>query len=395
MVHKSSEKKRKRDKEKSKAKLKKKRLDRSFECDTISLPADLKLKSFKLHADDISDEELKEKYLNTYAHPIGFGSYIDEWPSERIIGPPPQGHIWVACDSDTGEWIYYVQGKALQDEGINLDEAYDTIINLPYAVKANMATKRGCAQGNGFVGAMGIRYRYTEPSAKAGGREKVAPTASQNEALYNSILPAVQDVGNAIVRIVERWSVGLKLEMQAQRKFMRTVLPVSGTACHSFPMASIGIQGMYATHWDKRDTRTTLWGSLKYGGIALPAYRHVMQLSPGDVIGFNGKDHMHASVVFPCELSEIPHLPEELKNMKVTLYFQSQQGSYFLNAYNATHEDGVDKDGEVLKGLHSDTDDAHDTTSCDPPYVDTERMRSIAVRLGLMAEMRRNNTNTR
>ena len=48
MVHKSSEKKRKRDKEKSKAKLKKKRLDRSFECDTISLPADLKFKSIKL-----------------------------------------------------------------------------------------------------------------------------------------------------------------------------------------------------------------------------------------------------------------------------------------------------------------------------------------------------------
>ena len=95
MVHTTSDNKRKRDKEKSKANLKKKRLDRSFECDTISLPAHLKFKTLKLNADGISTEDLKEKYHNTYAHPVGFGSYIDEWPSERIIAPPPTGPCMV------------------------------------------------------------------------------------------------------------------------------------------------------------------------------------------------------------------------------------------------------------------------------------------------------------
>ena len=75
---------------------------------------------------------------------------------------------------------------------------------------------------------------------------------------------------------------------------------VSAVLLFSLHMASIGMQGMRATHWDKRDTPTPLRGSLidKCGGTALPpAYWHVMRLSPGDVIGFNGRDHMHASMV--------------------------------------------------------------------------------------------------
>ena len=86
---------------------------------------------------------------------------------------------------------------------------------------------------------------------------------------------------------------------------------------------------------------------------------------------------------------------EELKNTIVCLYFQSQQGSYFSNAYNATHEDHVDKDGEIISDLHSDIDDAHGSVDAPQPPVDTVRLRNIAARLGLMEEMRRNSTNIR
>ena len=86
---------------------------------------------------------------------------------------------------------------------------------------------------------------------------------------------------------------------------------------------------------------------------------------------------------------------EELKNMIVCLYFQSQQGSYFSNAYNATHEDQVDKDGEVISNLHSDMDDVHGSVDTPQPAVGTVHLRNIAMRLGFLDEMKRNSTNIR
>ena len=85
---------------------------------------------------------------------------------------------------------------------------------------------------------------------------------------------------------------------------------------------------------------------------------------------------------------------EELKNMIVCLYFQSQQGSYFSNAYNATHEDQVDKDGEVISNLHSDMDDVHESVDTPQPAVDTAavHLRNIVMRLGFLDEMKRNIT---
>ena len=65
------------------------------------------------------------------------------------------------------------------------------------------------------------------------------------------------------------------------------------------------------------------------------------------------------------------------------------------HAYNATHEDQVDKDGEIISDLHSDIDDAHGSVDAPQPPVDTVRLRNIAARLGLMEEMRRNSTNIR
>ena len=392
MTGRPSEAKKKRQKEKRK----RKRLDHAYDdYDTTSLPTDVPTRTEWIEADDISYEDLVDTYLDQYAHPYGFESFIDKWPQSRMWDGPDPGELLIVRDKHSDEIIYYIQGGALIDEGVCCDTAYSEIINLPYCVKANMAHKRGCAHGKGFIGAMGIRYRYTEPDVEKGGREKVAATASQDDDLYNSVLPAVQRVANSMVAIVERWGVGLKAEMQAQRKFMRTVLPASGTASHTFPMASIGIQGLYGAHWDKRDTRTTLWGSLKSGGLAFPSYRHVQKLRPGDVLGFNGKDHMHANVVYPCDVDEAANLPSELKNMIVCLYFQSQQGSYFSNAYNATHEDHVDKDGEIISDLHSDIDDVHGSVDAPQPPVDTVRLRNIAARLGLMEEMRRNSTNIR
>ena len=327
--------------------------------------------------------------------------FINGWPKDRIWDPPAPGELLIVRDRDSDEIPYYVEASALTEEGVDCNTAYSEIINLSHCVEAtcNMAHKRGCAHGKGFIGAMDIRYRYTAPDVEKGGREKVAATGSQDDDLYDSVLPAVQRVANKMVAIVERWSVGLKLEMQAQRKLMRTVLPASGTASHIFPMASIGIQGLYGAHWDKRDTRTTLVlrGSLKSGVLAFPSYRHVQKLGPGDVFVFNGKDHMRANVVYPCDVEEAGNLPEDsgVQNMIVCLYFQSQQGSYFSNAYNATHEDQVDKDGEIVSDLHSDIDDVHGSVDAPQPPVDITRLRNIAVRLGLTEEMQRDSTNLR
>ena len=71
-------------------------------------------------------------------------------------------------------------------------------------------------------------------------------------------------------------------------------------------MASIALNSGFSCHKDKRDTRHTLWGSLQYGGIAFPAFEHALMLHPGDVVVFNGRDYVHASIAFPADREVCP-----------------------------------------------------------------------------------------
>ena len=40
---------------------------------------------------------------------------------------------------------------------------------------------------------------------------------------------------------------------------------------------------------------------MKFSGLAWPAYEHVLELSPGDVVAFDGKAAYHANVVYPAD----------------------------------------------------------------------------------------------
>ena len=270
-----------------------------------------------------------------------------------MINKVPPGELWIVCDADTKEWIYYAQGDALTDEGIDTEDEYKVIVQLPGCVRGS---KRGVANVHGFSGAIGIRYDYSAPVGS--GRNRFVPVASPARDLYGSVLKSVQRVSNAVVRIVERWSPEFKKDLQTQREYLSKILPVGGTACHTFPVANVGIQGAYAVHKDKRDIRNTLWASLKTGGITFPAYRHCLILGAGDVLCFNGKDHWHASMSFPCAVNEIPHLPSELQHSVIALYYQSQQDSYLRNEYNRNNLDAqLDADGNVAEpgdALHDD-----------------------------------------
>ena len=86
-------------------------------------------------------------------------------------------------------------------------------------------------------------------------------------------------------------------------------------------------------------------------------------------------------MVFPCCVdkhnytSATEHLPPELQNAIVCLYYQSQQDSYFLNAYNRVHETQVDKDGNVT----DPADQLHDEdVGSDLSEYELERLARIA-----------------
>ena len=133
-------------------------------------------------------------------------------------------------------------------------------------------------------------------------------------------------------------------------------------------MASVGFQGAFATHRDCRDTRTTLRASMRYGGLAFPAYGHLIKLGPGDVVAFNGKRNYHANVVFPTDAREARYLPRELQNLIGCLYFQKQQDSYITNYHNTLHpEDAVSpvKDYAEASAAAGRDDDSEDGDYCD------------------------------
>ena len=111
---------------------------------------------------------------------------------------------------------------------------------MPAAVKSNMASKRGVAAGCGFVGSMGIRYRYIEPKGK---RPKLASVASDRQAMYARILSASQSICNVMCLIARHFGDDMSLELSQIREFVKKVVGVNGTVSFWFPIASIGMNG--------------------------------------------------------------------------------------------------------------------------------------------------------
>ena len=225
-----------------------------------------------------SDEHVKLVWGGQFAQPRGLGSFIDGWADEAVFKPHP-GKFYIVRDADTRQILYRVKAAGLFAEDVDCHAEYKVIRKLPDCVKTNQAGKRYLADGNGFVGAIGIRYRYSEPRGSE--RQKLDSVASQNRALYLTVLQAVNRVANAIVRCAEQMGEDLRSEMEQLRGFVGKVCDMSGVASFTYPIASVGLNGTYGCHKDKRDTRTTLWGSVKSGGIAYPAYEHLCELSPG------------------------------------------------------------------------------------------------------------------
>ena len=150
---------------------------------------------------------------------------------------------------------------------------------MPAAVKSNMASKRGVAAGCGFVGSMGIRYRYTEPKGK---RPKLASVANDRQAMYARVSSAAQSICNVMCLIARHFGDDMSLELSQIREFVKKVVGVNRTVSFWFPIASIGMNGAFACHKDKRDTRTTIWASLQHGGITFPRYKLCVNLHPGE-----------------------------------------------------------------------------------------------------------------
>ena len=74
-----------------------------------------------------------------------------------------EGELWVFRDEEDHHIVCRVYGEALQLGDIDSDDEYKHITHICRGVKSNTALKRGVAGGCGVVGAIGIRYRYTEP----------------------------------------------------------------------------------------------------------------------------------------------------------------------------------------------------------------------------------------
>ena len=369
----------KRKRNKAKGKLEKRRADEVWvaiddDGDTIFYDVEETIYVKKKH----TDEHVRLVWENQFALPRGLGSFVDAWGEAAWFKPHPS-KFYVVRDADTNQILYRIKAGGLFVEGVDCASEYKVIRHLPQAVKTNQAGKRYCAKGNGFVGAVGIRYRYSEP--KDSGRQKLDSVAAAKVHLYVNVLQAVNRVANAIVRCAEQMGPDLQTEMQDLRTFITKVCDMPGMASFTYPIASVGVNGAYGAHKDKRDTRTTLWGSMKYGGIAWPAYEHVCELSPGDVVAFDGKAAYHANVVYPASDDELAGLPEQLLNMIIALYFQSQQESYLRNNYNAEHPE-EQLENALLDAIHSHHDDS---TSSELSEYELERLSRIKHNLEALA----------
>lgn len=80
------------------------------------------------------------------------------------------------------------------------------------------------------------------------------------------------------------WNSGggaFETEMTKQRQLMDKLVSLDGTASFTFPSASIGFNGGYGIHVDKKDVRSTVWASTGEGAICFPQYELLVQLHPG------------------------------------------------------------------------------------------------------------------
>ena len=95
-------------------------------------------------------------------------------------------------------------------------------------------------------------------------------------------------MGNSAVRGIEKWGPAWRDAMRKQRALMDLLLDMDGTACFTFPSASIGVNGGYGCHRDKNDITDTVIISTGIGAWVFPQYEHVVHLLPGDVLVFDG-----------------------------------------------------------------------------------------------------------
>ena len=132
------------------------------------------------------------------------------------------------------------------------------------------------------------------------------------------------------------------------------ILQKPGTATFTFPVASIGINGGYKCHRDQRDVIKTVWICACQGALVFPAFEHTVHVSRGDIIVFDGNKHYHANtvrrdkmdvrnlVVSQGKMTIEQYLHEaaglqipQFNQLIICLYFQKQQRSYLMNAYEA------------------------------------------------------------
>ena len=248
------------------------------------------------------DDHIELVWKNCIAFPPGCQSFVDAFDtksSTNHILKVPKGKCFHAVNSRNEE-IYAVEGEGAQTWGLDVEELYHHIQNLPDVAATNMATGeyRG-VNGYGFVGGVGLRYLYTAKAAQR--QEKVGPWACRKgrEQHAKSILHWVQKGGKAIVGRIETWGRRYKGELQLQRALMDRICCHSKTASHTFPSAQVGINGGYGVHKDKRDCRRTVWLVSGTGALVFPEYEHILYLHPGDLVIFNGQGEWHANMVNP------------------------------------------------------------------------------------------------
>ena len=147
--------------------------------------------------------------------------------------------------------------------------------------------------------------------------------------------------------------------MQKHRHLMDKILLDRGTACFTFPVANIGVNGGYKTHTDNKDVLKTLWVCGDQGTLVFPEFELSVHLQRGDVIRMSyclevTDTCMRTQFVLKRLTSEplsyhlvsrgmsfdrcqgvlndleIPHFDQLIG----CLYFQSQQRAYLVNSYN-------------------------------------------------------------
>lgn len=344
-----------------------------------------------------TDGHIEQTFQGDFAYPEGCRTFIDNFSQsnkEHHLKKVNKGERITAIHKEKKREIYTVEGEALQSIGhvdSELSDAKKLLEKLKECMATNLAegSYRGIS-GHGYVMHVGRRYRYSEPQGSEHQKlDSWAITPDANPELYKTIVHQVQKLGNPSVRRVETWGRKFEKDMQEQRHLMDKVLSMDGTATFTFPCASIGINGGYACHRDKRDVAKTVWISLGTGALVFPQYEHIVHLHPGDIIVFNGHGEWHANMVLPsirdvlghwCKRSystgeDFNQMHQQLKESGVPgagtmnqlimcLYFQSQQRPYLVNRYNRDHPDSPlpETDNDVDGNTGSGNENLHDVS---------------------------------